>query len=214
MASADTSDGLLSNIRSSRHSSNVSELMVSPPQVSIQMQNEWWGKPDQANAGALARPQRPLPLQLHAAPATGPPRVAASRNKLAAPASRRGSSVVSQPALGGGHRLVHVLTESLPDLHWCYTCLSVDGNNPFALPGACTTNRIRTSKYTPLTFLPVNLFQQFRRLANLYFLVVVVLQLVPDLSPTSWFTTVCPLVFVLGVNCVKEAVDDRKRHQR
>ncbi|KZV96713.1 phospholipid-translocating P-type ATPase [Exidia glandulosa HHB12029] len=36
-------------------------------------------------------------------------------------------------------------------------------------------NKIRTSKYTPLTFLPKNLYEQFRRVANIYFLALVVL---------------------------------------
>lgn len=37
-------------------------------------------------------------------------------------------------------------------------------------------NAIRTSKYNLLTFLPLNLFEQFRRLANAYFLFLLVLQ--------------------------------------
>jgi len=39
------------------------------------------------------------------------------------------------------------------------------------------------------------------------------LQLIPGLSPTSWFTTVAPLVFVLAVNAVKEGYDDFNRHK-
>ncbi|KAF5838674.1 hypothetical protein DUNSADRAFT_2438 [Dunaliella salina] len=34
------------------------------------------------------------------------------------------------------------------------------------------TNQITTAKYTIISFLPINLYQQFMRLANLYFLVV------------------------------------------
>jgi hypothetical protein len=37
-------------------------------------------------------------------------------------------------------------------------------------------NEIKTAKYNVLTFLPVNLFEQFSRVANLYFLVIAVLQ--------------------------------------
>lgn len=37
-------------------------------------------------------------------------------------------------------------------------------------------NAIKTSKYNLLTFLPLNLFEQFRRLANAYFLFLLVLQ--------------------------------------
>ncbi len=39
------------------------------------------------------------------------------------------------------------------------------------------------------------------------------LQLIPGLSPTSWFTTVFPLCCVLAVNAIKEAYDDIGRHR-
>ncbi|KAK9868497.1 hypothetical protein WJX84_001581 [Apatococcus fuscideae] len=75
-----------------------------------------------------------------------------------------------------------------------------------------THNRIRTSKYTPLTFLPANLLQQFMRTANLYFLAVILVQMVPGLSPTPWQATALPLVFVLTVNAIKEAGEEIARH--
>lgn len=81
------------------------------------------------------------------------------------------------------------------------------------LKGAVATNEVSTAKYTLLTFLPVNLFEQFLRVANLYFLLTAILQLIPGLSPTSWFTTVAPLVFVLAVNAIKEGYDDVHRHR-
>src|SRR5947209_11163772 len=36
-------------------------------------------------------------------------------------------------------------------------------------------NKIRTAKYTPLSFLPKNLWLQFHNVANIYFLFVVIL---------------------------------------
>lgn len=41
---------------------------------------------------------------------------------------------------------------------------------------ALQVNYVSTGKYTVLTFLPKNLFEQFQRLANAYFLVLLVLQ--------------------------------------
>lgn len=38
------------------------------------------------------------------------------------------------------------------------------------------TNAIKTSKYNFFTFLPLNLFEQFQRIANAYFLFLLVLQ--------------------------------------
>uniref|UniRef100_A0A3Q2ZKX6 Phospholipid-transporting ATPase n=1 Tax=Kryptolebias marmoratus TaxID=37003 RepID=A0A3Q2ZKX6_KRYMA len=70
------------------------------------------------------------------------------------------------------------------------------------------TNAIKTSKYNVLTFLPLNLFEQFQRIANAYFLVLLVLQVIPQISSLSWFTTVVPLIFVLTVTAAKDATDD------
>ena len=37
-------------------------------------------------------------------------------------------------------------------------------------------NKIRTAKYTPLTFIPKNLWLQFHNVANIYFMFIVILQ--------------------------------------
>ena len=74
------------------------------------------------------------------------------------------------------------------------------------------TNEVTTSKYTVLTFVPINMFEQFTRVANVYFAIIAALQLIPGLSPTHWFTTVMPLGLVLAVNAVKEIYDDYFRH--
>lgn len=74
-------------------------------------------------------------------------------------------------------------------------------------------NRIVTSKYTLLSFLPMCLFEQFRRFANIYFLIVSMIQLFTDLSPTNKYSTVIPLVGVLAVSLVKEAFEDFGRHK-
>uniref|UniRef100_A0A6Q2WW70 Phospholipid-transporting ATPase n=1 Tax=Esox lucius TaxID=8010 RepID=A0A6Q2WW70_ESOLU len=70
------------------------------------------------------------------------------------------------------------------------------------------TNAIKTSKYNVFTFLPLNLFEQFQRIANAYFLILLLLQLIPAISSLSWFTTVVPLVLVLSVTAAKDATDD------
>ncbi|XP_037539634.1 phospholipid-transporting ATPase ID [Nematolebias whitei] len=74
-------------------------------------------------------------------------------------------------------------------------------------------NHIKTSKYNVFTFLPVNLFEQFQRVANAYFVVLLILQLIPEISSLSWFTTIVPLVLVLVITAVKDATDDYFRHR-
>ncbi|CAF2970673.1 unnamed protein product [Rotaria sp. Silwood2] len=74
-------------------------------------------------------------------------------------------------------------------------------------------NQISTSKYNLITFLPKNLFEQFRRLANAYFLFLLCLQLIPQISSLAPVTTILPLVFVLSLTAIKDASDDIARHR-
>nr|XP_055135052.1 probable phospholipid-transporting ATPase IM isoform X4 [Symphalangus syndactylus] len=74
-------------------------------------------------------------------------------------------------------------------------------------------NRIHTSRYNILTFLPINLFEQFQRVANAYFLCLLILQLIPEISSLTWFTTIVPLVLVITMTAVKDATDDYFRHK-
>uniref|UniRef100_A0A671VRV7 ATPase phospholipid transporting 8B1 n=1 Tax=Sparus aurata TaxID=8175 RepID=A0A671VRV7_SPAAU len=73
-------------------------------------------------------------------------------------------------------------------------------------------NAIKTYKYNVLTFIPLNLYEQFKRVANLYFLALLILQIIPDISTLPWYTTLIPLVVVLGVTAIKDLVDDLVRH--
>ncbi|MCD7464543.1 Phospholipid-transporting ATPase 3 [Datura stramonium] len=73
-------------------------------------------------------------------------------------------------------------------------------------------NSVSTTKYDVLTFLPKGLFEQFRRVANLYFLMISILSCTP-ISPVSPITNVLPLSLVLLVSLIKEAWEDWKRFQ-
>ncbi|EKM52958.1 uncharacterized protein PHACADRAFT_259127 [Phanerochaete carnosa HHB-10118-sp] len=72
-------------------------------------------------------------------------------------------------------------------------------------------NKVRTSKYTIITFVPKNLFEQFRRVANLYFLAVAVLQIFPVFGAPSPQTGVLPLLFIIAVTAIKDAIEDYRR---
>uniref|UniRef100_A0A8C2C739 Phospholipid-transporting ATPase n=1 Tax=Cyprinus carpio TaxID=7962 RepID=A0A8C2C739_CYPCA len=74
-------------------------------------------------------------------------------------------------------------------------------------------NAIKTYKYNFLTFLPLNLYEQFKRAANLYFLCLLILQIIPQISTLPWYTTLVPLVLVLGITAIKDLVDDLARHR-
>jgi len=70
------------------------------------------------------------------------------------------------------------------------------------------SNEIKTSKYSIITFLPKNLFEQFQRLSNVYFLLIMIISLIPGLSPISPVTAIIPLVFVLSITGIREAWED------
>ncbi|KAK1425808.1 hypothetical protein QVD17_21169 [Tagetes erecta] len=73
-------------------------------------------------------------------------------------------------------------------------------------------NAVSTTKYSIFNFLPKGLYEQFRRVANLYFLTISCLSFTP-VSPVSPITNVIPLSIVLFVSLVKEAFEDWKRLQ-
>lgn len=73
-------------------------------------------------------------------------------------------------------------------------------------------NYVSTCKYEWYSILPKNLFEQFHRVANLWFLLVSVLQLLPfQLSPTSSWATITPLSIVLTFTLLKDAYQDYQR---
>lgn len=80
---------------------------------------------------------------------------------------------------------------------------------------AFMSNRVLTTKYTCLTFLPKNVFEQFSKMANFYFLFLTVLQLMPGLFDLYGAgTTLMPLLFVVGVSMIKDAFEDNKRRKQ
>ncbi|XP_020583022.1 phospholipid-transporting ATPase 1 [Phalaenopsis equestris] len=74
-------------------------------------------------------------------------------------------------------------------------------------------NSIRTAKYSILTFLPRNLFEQFHRVAYIYFLVIAILNQLPQLAVFGRGASILPLAFVLFVTAVKDAYEDYRRHR-
>ncbi|CAD6185628.1 unnamed protein product [Caenorhabditis auriculariae] len=74
-------------------------------------------------------------------------------------------------------------------------------------------NEISTCKYNALSFLPRFLYEQFRRYNNIFFLVIALLQQIPDVSPTGRYTTAVPFLIILSVSALKEIFEDLKRRR-
>lgn len=74
-------------------------------------------------------------------------------------------------------------------------------------------NKIRTTKYTLLSFLPKNLFEQFHRLANFYFLMIIGLNFVPAVNAFGKEVSMIPLLAVLTLQGLKDGYEDYIRYR-
>ncbi|XP_017728134.1 PREDICTED: probable phospholipid-transporting ATPase VD isoform X2 [Rhinopithecus bieti] len=104
------------------------------------------------------------------------------------------------PKLAGRHRIVVPYLQPFKDEYEKFS-------------GAYVNNRIRTTKYTLLNFVPRNLFEQFHRAANLYFLFLVVLNWVPLVEAFQKEITMLPLVVVLTVIAIKDGLEDYRKYK-
>ena len=74
-------------------------------------------------------------------------------------------------------------------------------------------NVVVTSKYSFFTFLPVNLFQQLSKAANIYFIMITIMQTIKVISISNGEPTMLPpLVLVVLTSMCKDAYEDYCRH--
>ncbi|PRT56771.1 putative phospholipid-transporting ATPase DNF3 [Wickerhamiella sorbophila] len=69
-------------------------------------------------------------------------------------------------------------------------------------------NRVTSAIYTPYDFLPRQIIFQFSKRANLYFLFVSILQMIPSWSTTGNYTTIVPLMVFVCISIAREGYDD------
>ncbi|EED19281.1 phospholipid-translocating P-type ATPase, putative [Talaromyces stipitatus ATCC 10500] len=75
-------------------------------------------------------------------------------------------------------------------------------------------NAVSNAKYTPWSFLPRTLYNEFSFFFNLYFLLVALSQVVPVLRIGYISSYIAPLAFVVTISLGKEAWDDIGRRRR
>ncbi|XP_062457551.1 phospholipid-transporting ATPase VA isoform X2 [Rhea pennata] len=75
------------------------------------------------------------------------------------------------------------------------------------------SNRLKTTKYTALSFLPKNLFEQFHRLANVYFVFIALLNFVPAVNAFQPELALAPVLFILAVTAIKDLWEDYSRYR-
>ena len=85
------------------------------------------------------------------------------------------------------------------------------GNIPLA-ESQYVGNKVSSTRYTLISLLPKNLFEQFQRSSNLWFLLVSIFQLIPfEINPVDSWTTVVPLAILIGLTLCKDAYNDYYR---
>ncbi|XP_029971750.1 probable phospholipid-transporting ATPase VB [Salarias fasciatus] len=75
------------------------------------------------------------------------------------------------------------------------------------------SNGIKTTKYTLLTFVPMNLYEQFHRLANIYFVGLVILNFFPVVNAFQPQVALIPICVILALTALKDAWEDFRRYQ-
>ena len=74
------------------------------------------------------------------------------------------------------------------------------------------SNHVVTSKYTAINFLPKFLVEQFRKLANVWFLLVSILELIPQIAISAPGTGTAPtLIFMIFLEALAQLAEDSKR---
>jgi phospholipid-transporting ATPase len=74
------------------------------------------------------------------------------------------------------------------------------------------SNKISTSKYTWLNCIPKILFEQFSKMANLYFLIIAIMQSINEISISQGKPVILlPLSVVVFINGLKDFMEDWKR---
>uniref|UniRef100_A0A3P9KND3 Phospholipid-transporting ATPase n=1 Tax=Oryzias latipes TaxID=8090 RepID=A0A3P9KND3_ORYLA len=74
-------------------------------------------------------------------------------------------------------------------------------------------NAIKTNKYTPLFFIPMNLYEQFHRLANVYFVGLAILNFIPVVNAFQPEVALIPICVIMFLTALKDGWEDFRRYQ-
>jgi len=72
-------------------------------------------------------------------------------------------------------------------------------------------NKIRTTKYTPLSFFPKNIFNQFKNFANVYFLILIILGAFQIFGVPNAGLAAVPLIVIVILTAIKDGFEDSRR---
>ncbi|CAJ0580607.1 unnamed protein product, partial [Mesorhabditis spiculigera] len=136
------------------------------------------------------------------------------------PVLANGAHIIREKAETGGRALKQLIPFSrwlFGDGRGIHAFRTITPNNQpegpprYEQPNAhFATNRICTTKYSVITFIPRNLFEQFHRLANVYFVFIVILNMF--IQTFGKYLAMLPITFVLAITAVKDAIEDFRRY--
>lgn len=100
------------------------------------------------------------------------------------------------------------------DLRTLVSNLPYEGLSPLSQPNRhFPGNAVKTTKYSLLFFLPVNLYEQFHRYANIYFVGLAALNFVPVVSAFQPEVALIPICVILLLTALKDGWEDFRRYQ-
>ena len=73
------------------------------------------------------------------------------------------------------------------------------------------TNRRKSTRYSWWSFLPVATALQFMKVVNIFYLCTATLQTIPSIQTTKPMAIIIPLIFVISLGILKEAIAEFKR---
>ena len=107
------------------------------------------------------------------------------------------------------YRLITAQSVRLPREKW-YKTIRVPGVFNRTSPHS---NAVYTTKYTVINFIPKNLWEQFHRFANVFFLFIALLNFVPEVQAFGKEIGYIPLLFVLSATAIKDIFEDYRRYR-
>ncbi|CAH8535998.1 unnamed protein product [Schistosoma haematobium] len=99
-----------------------------------------------------------------------------------------------------------------PRIIYPSTLMQYDKHNTTTIHYKSALNYIKTTKYTLLTFIPYNLWEQLHRFANIYFIFILILNFIPEIDAFAKEIAPIPVLITLIIVAIKDAYEDFRRY--
>ena len=86
------------------------------------------------------------------------------------------------------------------------------GVNEIKQPQEYCDNSVHTAQYTLYSFLPLAIMNQYKTPFNWFFLIQAIIDCIPSISSVDPITTIAPVVIVLVISLIREAVEDYRKY--